>query len=114
MIGSWPITMWSLFLTVTTLASTTLSMASQPKSDEVVVVSNKLHAFYYLWYGNPEHDGQWLHWNHRILPHWSQHIRDQYPSDRVHYQPELGTLPRLFDFRLLYSLLLIARILDPR
>jgi len=24
-----------------------------------------VHVFYYSWYGNPEHDQQWHHWNHR-------------------------------------------------
>ncbi len=26
----------------------------------------RLHAFYYSWYGTPETDGQWLHWNHQV------------------------------------------------
>ena len=26
-----------------------------------------LHAFYYPWYGNPETDGQYLHWNHPYI-----------------------------------------------
>ena len=31
----------------------------------------KVHAFYYLWYGVPEHNnGKYLHWNHEVLPHW--------------------------------------------
>eukprot|EP00944_MAST-04C_sp_MAST-4C-sp1_P002588 g2588.t1 len=31
----------------------------------------KVHAFYYLWYGTPEHNGGvYLHWNHEVLPHW--------------------------------------------
>lgn len=28
--------------------------------------SDRLHAFYYTWYGNPATDGQWSHWNHQI------------------------------------------------
>ena len=27
-------------------------------------------AFYYAWYGNPENDGSYRHWNHAALPHW--------------------------------------------
>lgn len=27
-------------------------------------------AFYYLWYGSPEVDGTYRHWNHEVLPHW--------------------------------------------
>ena len=40
--------------------------------------SCKVHAFYYLWYGTPEHDdGKYLHWNHEVLPHWDsvQNVR---------------------------------------
>ena len=30
-------------------------------------VSNRVHAFYYPWYGNPETDNQWQgHWNHPV------------------------------------------------
>lgn len=31
----------------------------------------KVQIFYYGWYGNPETDGSYHHWNHDILPHWS-------------------------------------------
>lgn len=24
-----------------------------------------IHIFYYAWYGNPEHDGRYVHWNHQ-------------------------------------------------
>jgi len=33
-------------------------------------VSYKIHTFYYNWYGSPEHDGRYFHWNHNIIPHW--------------------------------------------
>jgi len=33
-------------------------------------VNYNVHIFYYGWYGNPEHDGKYNNWNHRILPHW--------------------------------------------
>lgn len=29
------------------------------------------HTFYYAWYENPQTDGAYKHWNHDILPHWS-------------------------------------------
>lgn len=29
--------------------------------------SDRLHAFYYAWYGNPETDGDWSQWNHQVL-----------------------------------------------
>lgn len=46
-----------------------------------------IHAFYYMWYGNPEFDGRYLHWNHRYLPHWEQSVTDQHPKGR-HTPPD--------------------------
>ena len=46
-----------------------------------------VHAFYYMWYGNPEFDGHYLHWNHRYLPHWEQSVTNQYPKGR-HVPPD--------------------------
>eukprot|EP01084_Bolivina_argentea_P314934 545538_1 len=34
--------------------------------------------FYYPWYGNPEHDGNYIHWNHDILPHWQAEVNKKY------------------------------------
>ncbi|MGG7551935.1 glycoside hydrolase family 99 protein [Chryseobacterium arthrosphaerae] len=31
---------------------------------------DQVQIFYYGWYGNPETDGSYSHWNHEILPHW--------------------------------------------
>lgn len=45
----------------------------------------ELHAFFYLWYGNPETDGKYIHWNHRILPHWQEQVTKLYPTGN--YQP---------------------------
>ncbi|KAI9029511.1 mannosidase, endo-alpha [Hyaloraphidium curvatum] len=30
-------------------------------------VDYRAHVFYYSWYGNPENNGKWVHWNHRVL-----------------------------------------------
>ncbi|KAF6016787.1 MANEA [Bugula neritina] len=57
-----------------------------------------VHVFYYSWYGNPEHDQQWHHWNHRYLPHWDEKISRNYPTGRhtppddigANFYPELG------------------------
>ncbi len=48
------------------------------------VLSSELggvHAAFYLWYGNPEEDGAYQHWDHEVLPHWTQAIRDRYTCD---------------------------------
>ena len=39
-----------------------------------------VHAFYYLWYGDEQTDGRFLHWNHAVLPHWDEAKRAQFPS----------------------------------
>jgi hypothetical protein len=37
-------------------------------------VFSHVHTFYYPWYGAPEEDGVWLHWNHEYIPHWERSI----------------------------------------
>ena len=60
-----------------------------------------LHAFYYAWYGNPEMDGKWLHWDHEVLKHWGgPAVNAKFPTvgskhkppQRIgsNYFPELG------------------------
>lgn len=57
-----------------------------------------IHIFYYAWYGNPEHDGRYVHWNHQYLPHWNPDITKQYqkgyhsPPDDIgsNFYPALG------------------------
>jgi hypothetical protein len=39
-----------------------------------------VHAFYYLWYGTPEHDGDYKHWDHEVLPHWNEAVQEKFPS----------------------------------
>lgn len=48
----------------------------------------RVHAFFYLWYGNPETDGRYLHWNHEILPHWDPKVRERYPYGMPFRPPE--------------------------
>lgn len=57
-----------------------------------------IHIFYYAWYGNPEHDGKYVHWNHRFLPHWNPDVAKHYkegshrPPDDIgaNFYPSLG------------------------
>lgn len=46
-----------------------------------------VHAFYYLWYGAPSTDGRYLHWDHRVLPHWEARIRERYPPHGDAFEP---------------------------
>lgn len=71
----------------------------------LVLVSAKnpsVAAFFYLWYGNPEFDNdQYIHWNHHTLPHWTEHVRKQYPE--VRYIPPYDIHAPYYPQRGLYS-----------
>ncbi|CAK0836388.1 unnamed protein product, partial [Prorocentrum cordatum] len=49
-------------------------------------------------YGNPEVDGRWIHWNHKVLPHWDKRVDAQHekfdwrPPEEPHspFMPERG------------------------
>mmetsp|Transcript_20598 Transcript_20598/g.29549 ORF Transcript_20598/g.29549 Transcript_20598/m.29549 type:complete len:396 (-) Transcript_20598:163-1350(-) len=49
--------------------------------------TDSVQAFYYLWYGNPEHDGQWSHWDHEVLPHWTESVNKRYPTVGTRFSP---------------------------
>jgi glycoprotein endo-alpha-1,2-mannosidase len=40
----------------------------------------RVHVFFYAWYGNPQVDGNWSHWNHQILPFWNPSLASQWPT----------------------------------
>lgn len=72
--------------------------AAATKTRPASPVNYCLHAFYYAWYGTPETDGKYVHWNHPYIRHWNQEVAKKYP-DRVHspphdigasFYPELG------------------------
>lgn len=46
-----------------------------------------VHIFYYAWYGNPQMDGKYIHWDHILVPHWDPKIASSYPRGR-HMPPE--------------------------
>jgi hypothetical protein len=47
----------------------------------------RVHAFYYLWYGNPQHNGKYQHWDHEVLPHWESRINSLYPDVGKRFSP---------------------------
>ena len=47
-----------------------------------------LQSFYYPWYGTPEVDGNWVHWNHVIMPHWSKIESRKYLTGSNHNPPD--------------------------
>ncbi|KAI4812021.1 hypothetical protein KUCAC02_014878 [Chaenocephalus aceratus] len=46
-----------------------------------------VHIFYYTWYGNPNLDGKYIHWDHILVPHWDIKVASSYPRGR-HMPPE--------------------------
>jgi glycoprotein endo-alpha-1,2-mannosidase len=65
--------------------------------DENSVVNFKVHTFYYGWFGNPEHNGNYRAWNHPVIPHWvdtTWNNKEPYPGgDDVgaNFYPQLGS-----------------------
>jgi hypothetical protein len=61
-------------------------------------VNEDAHVFYYSWYGNPEFNGEYYHWNHPLLPHWDAKEAAKWPKGRhkppadvgASFYPELG------------------------
>jgi glycoprotein endo-alpha-1,2-mannosidase len=49
--------------------------------------ASEVHAFFYLWYGTPEVDGQFRHWDHEVLPHWTEHVNRQFPQVGKRFNP---------------------------
>lgn len=78
---------------VTALMSIILACASEEKKE---VLNDQVHIFYYNWYGNQENDGEYHHWNHDILPHWSDSTWDNkgaFPGKEdigANFYPALG------------------------
>ncbi|XP_076865868.1 glycoprotein endo-alpha-1,2-mannosidase-like protein [Brachyhypopomus gauderio] len=65
-------------------------------SDTKIVFSNSgnehnifydIHIFYYLWYGSPQMDRGYIHWDHVLVPHWDPKIAASHPKGR-HNPPE--------------------------
>ncbi|XP_017319332.1 glycoprotein endo-alpha-1,2-mannosidase-like protein [Ictalurus punctatus] len=67
------------------VASNAKAAGSNPSLDRGV--SHDIHIFYYTWYGNPQTDERYLHWDHILVPHWDPKIAASYPKGR-HVPPE--------------------------
>jgi len=67
------------------LSPTPAADQDEAESDGTGVCSSNIqkpavHAAFYLWYGNPQVDGRWLHWNHKVLPHWDKQVDARHPK----------------------------------
>mmetsp|Transcript_61498 Transcript_61498/g.181740 ORF Transcript_61498/g.181740 Transcript_61498/m.181740 type:complete len:386 (-) Transcript_61498:114-1271(-) len=60
--------------------------------------------FFYLWYGNPEHDdGKYWHWTHPILQHWDPRVAEKFPKGIVEAPSEVASPGGVSPRRGLYS-----------
>ena len=70
------------------------SLSSSPSASVAgakAVLARSITAFFYLWYGIPEHNGRWLHWDHFTLPHWTAAVNQQHEATINKYRrPDLG------------------------
>ncbi|KAF7253777.1 Glycoprotein endo-alpha-1,2-mannosidase [Varanus komodoensis] len=48
------------------------------------------HVFYYSWFGSPQFDGKYIHWNHPLLTHWDAKIASGYPRGRHNPPDDIG------------------------
>lgn len=67
------------------------SKASEPYLEELPPLNYYLHIFYYSWYGNPQFDGKYIHWNHPILKHWDPRITKDYPQGKHNPPDDIGS-----------------------
>lgn len=49
------------------------------------------HIFYYTWFGNPQFDGKYIHWNHPLLQHWDAKIANNYPKGKHSPPDDIGS-----------------------
>jgi len=80
--GAWPLRTYpTLFVLAFVAAFAPFAcLGTEPSHDG----SPRVHAFYYLWYGNPEVDGKYLHWDHEVLPHWAPATRAKFAHGHRH------------------------------
>lgn len=55
-------------------------------------VLTRAHAFYYSWYGNPETNGRWLHWDHAVAARTKEQEHTCVPPDDIgaNFYPAMG------------------------
>ena len=68
------------------------------RSNQLPLPNYNLHAFYYPWYGSPDVDGNYMHWNHVYMPHWDKKEATKWRTGRhvpphdvgSNFYPQLG------------------------
>lgn len=72
-------------------------------STTAVFDGSNVLAFYYLWYGNPQTDGRYMHWNHSVLPHWTPAVNARYPNIGKSHEPPARIHAKFYPARGCYS-----------
>lgn len=67
------------------------SKVSEPYLEELQPLNYYLHVFYYSWYGNPQFDGKYIHWNHPVLKHWDPRLTKNYPQGKHSPPDDIGS-----------------------
>lgn len=87
----------SLPCVISILFLTSCESEENTDSNKVELSTNeKVHTFYYNWYGSTTMDGTPFHWKHDILPHWSDTTWDHaggFPGGEdigANYYPQIG------------------------
>lgn len=70
----------------------------QNQNSKEISINYKVHVFYYPWYGNPKFNGEYIHWNHPMIPHWKEKEALKWPQGQheppgdigSNFYPELG------------------------
>ena len=77
-------------ITFILLASPLLAYASTHAEEPEIY--RQAHTFYYSWYGNPEANGQWLHWDHAVMARTEDQKHTCVPPDDIgaNFYPAMG------------------------
>ncbi|XP_004011314.2 glycoprotein endo-alpha-1,2-mannosidase [Ovis aries] len=67
------------------------SVASEAHPEQLPPLNYYLHVFYYSWYGNPQFDGKYIHWDHPVLSHWDPRITKKYPKGKHNPPDDIGS-----------------------
>ena len=78
------------------------SKADHRRTQKKYMACAYVHAAFYLWYGTPETDGRWLHWDHPTLPHWTEAMNQRFPPGVPFVPPDEPHAP-FYPERGLYS-----------
>ena len=67
-----------------------VNMNAETLLEKYSVPNYNFHTFYYTWYGNPQFDGKYLHWDHPLLPHWDSKVAAAFPKGRHSPPDDIG------------------------